>query len=104
MRKILLTILLSLIACVALCQQKATVQPYNGLYIFIDCLPVTPYDSIGVVEMGTSYSTPEGNTIVFATPSICKQLVADAKKKYPQADGMIFKDAFLTKATVIKIK
>ncbi len=61
----------------------AEVNKIKGLYIFTDCKPVMPYDSIGTVEIGfisdTQYESIRGN------------LIKRTRNKFPNADGLIMK-------------
>lgn len=59
----------------------AEVEKVDGLYIFTDCKPVLPYDSIGAVDAGfvtgTQYETIRDN------------IVKRVNKLYKDADGIV---------------
>ncbi len=61
----------------------AEVNKINGFYIFTDCKPVMPYDTIGTVEIGFITGTQY--------ESIRENLIKKASVKYPNANGLIMK-------------
>lgn len=63
-------------------QENAVVSQIEGVYIFTDCKPLSQYDELGVVELYFSGDTQY--------QSIRDNLIKKAKKKYPEADGLIF--------------
>jgi hypothetical protein len=79
-------------------ESTAEVNKVEGLYIFTDSKPVMPYDSIGTVELGFVSGTQY--------ESIKANLIKRARKKYPNADGLIFnlKKKGLDNCSVIKFK
>lgn len=76
----------------------AEVKKTEGFYIFSDSKPVMPYDSLGVVELGLVSGTQY--------QSIKSNLIKRARKKYSNADGLIFdlNNKDLDKCIVIKFK
>lgn len=62
-------------------QATAEVSRVEGLYIFTDSKPVMPYDSLGRVEAGFVTGTQY--------ESIRTNLINRAKKKYPEAEGLM---------------
>jgi hypothetical protein len=79
-------------------ESTAEVNKVEGLYIFTDSKPVMPYDSIGTVELGFVSGTQY--------ESIKANLIKRARKKYPNADGLILnlKKKGLDNCSVIKFK
>jgi hypothetical protein len=61
----------------------AEVNQIEGLYIFTDSKPLTPYDSLGSLEIGFVSDTQY--------ESIRSSLIKKAKNKFPYADGLILK-------------
>ncbi len=62
---------------------KATAETFQieGLYIFTDSKPVTPYVYLGEVDLGFVSGTQYEN--------VRKNLIKRAKQKYPTAEGII---------------
>lgn len=65
-------------------KSSAEAAQVNGLYIFTDCKPLADYQSLGKVDISffmwdTQYESVRNN------------LVRRAKKKYPEAEGVIIK-------------
>ena len=58
----------------------AVVNEREGLLIFTDCLPAKPYKIIGRVQKGGMGADYEG---------VRDGLITVAKRKYPQAEGLI---------------
>ena len=79
-------------------EPATVVQQSNGMYIFIQCLPVMPYDSLGMVEDNNVQLTPNINKYMV------NAIIRNAKRQYPAADGLIFTDINLTRAKVIEFK
>jgi len=82
--------------------KKATaeVATIEGLYIYTDSKPVMPYDSLGKVNIGFIVGTEYRQ--------IRNNLIKRAKKKYPNAEGLIInystKALDIDEAIVIKFK
>lgn len=76
----------------------AEVNQMEGFYIFTDSKPVSPYDSLGVVTTGFMTGTQYN--------SIKKNLVKRARKRYPDADGLILqsKNTSVDRCIVLKFK
>lgn len=62
-------------------QSSAEVIQSDNLYIFTDCKPIMPYDSLGIITLGVVSGTQYEN--------IKSNLIKRTKKKYPIADGII---------------
>lgn len=62
---------------------SAEVNQIDGLYVFTDCTPVAPYDSLGLVTIGFITGTQYEN--------IRRSLIKQVKKKYPDANGLLFR-------------
>lgn len=86
-------ILMALIALFSLniqaqdCKEKslATVERVNGYYLFISCTPTMDYETLGeVAPMDWSLGT-QGQ---FA--EVKQRIIDRVKKKYKEADGIIF--------------
>jgi hypothetical protein len=60
----------------------AEVSIIDGVFIFTDSKPLCQYDELGVVELYFSGDTQY--------QSVRDNLIKKAKKKYPEADGLIF--------------
>lgn len=75
----------------------AVVNKIDGFYIFTDCKPVMPYDSIATLEIGFLTDTQYG--------SMRKSFIKKAKNKFSNANGLIMKfdKKGVDKCTVIKI-
>jgi len=63
----------------------AVVNQQNGLYIFSDCMPLKPYTFLGEVKSSTGGFGSAQYT------NVKLRLLKNAKKKYPQADGIILR-------------
>ena len=105
MKKLILFISIVVITACASAQVKpghtepaTVVQQNNGMYIFIQCLPVMPYDSLGMVQDNDVQLTPNINKYMV------NAIIRNAKRQYPAADGLIFTDINLTRAKVIEFK
>jgi hypothetical protein len=59
----------------------AEVSKIDGFFVFTDCKPVMPYDSLGIVDLGLV------SGIQYET--IRKNLIKRTRKSYPAADGII---------------
>ena len=76
----------------------AEVYKIEGFNIFTDSQPIMPYDSLDTVDLGfvsgTQYESVRAN------------LIKNARKKYPDADGLILKlnKKGLDQCVVIKFK
>ncbi len=77
----------------------AEVDQFQGFYIFTDAKPVHEYKYLGTVKYGTAGG--------FKDPyyeAVKKNLAIDARKLYPEADGLIIKSAgYSSTADAIKI-
>ena len=62
-------------------QATAEVSRVDGLFIFTDSKPVMPYDSLGQLDAGFVTGTQY--------ESIRTNLINRAKKKYPEAEGLM---------------
>ena len=76
----------------------AEVLKIEGFYVFTDSKPIMPYDSLGTVDLGFVSGTQY--------ESIKSNLIERARKKYPNADGVILnlKKKGLDTCNVIKFK
>ena len=77
---------------------QAKVNHIDGFYVFTDSSPVRNYDSLGMVEIGFITSTQY--------EPIRNNLIKNARKEYPNADGIIlqFDKKGMDKCIVIKFK
>jgi hypothetical protein len=77
---------------------KAQVNYMEGFHVFTDSRPTEKYDSLGVVEIGFITGTQY--------ESIRNNLIKNARKKYPDADGIIiqFDKKGVDKCLVIKFR
>lgn len=75
----------------------AEVETEQGILLFVASKPVQQYEYLGTVEL---------NGIVMSNDykHIMPKTVEKALKKYPNAQGVIFKDGGVYKADVIKFK
>ena len=62
----------------------AEVESIQGILIFSDCKPIQPYDYLGTVK-----STGTGGFASGEYASVRDRLIKNAKKDYPNADGLI---------------
>lgn len=76
----------------------AQVSFIEGFHVFTDSRPKQAYDSLGVVEIGFITSTQY--------EPIRNNLIKNARKKYPEADGVILQldKKGVDKCLVIKFK
>jgi len=76
----------------------AEVCKIEGFNIFTDSKPIMPYDSLGAVELGFVSNTQY--------ESIRANLIKKARKKYPDADGLILEldKKGLDQCIVVKFK
>lgn len=72
-------------------------QGENGLYMFIESQPASPYEKLGEVKK-------TGLVWNGKAPEMVKILCRRAKDDYPGAEGIIFDDLGLDHATVIRFK
>ncbi len=66
-------------------RDTALVNQYEGMYVFSESKPLTRYQFLGTVDT---------RKVIFADPQyqyIRDYLVKEAKKKYPNADGIILR-------------
>lgn len=79
-------------------KSTAEVNQVDGFYIFTDSKPVAPYDSLGVVTIGFMTGTQYN--------SMKKNLVKRARKRYPDADGLILqlKNTGVDRCIVLKFR
>ena len=77
---------------------QAQVKFIEGFHVFTDSRPTQNYDSLGVVEIGFITSTQY--------EPIRNNLIKNARKEYPDADGIIiqFDKKGVDKCLVIKFK
>ena len=77
---------------------QAQVKFIEGFHVFTDSRPTQNYDSLGVVEIGFITSTQY--------VPIRNNLIKNARKEYPDADGIIiqFDKKGVDKCLVIKFK
>ena len=73
----------------------ATVNQEQGLFLFIESKPAAPHDYMGTVAVSVSWSGKYDE--------VKSILLKNAKKKYPNADGLII-DIENGKADAIKFK
>jgi len=62
----------------------ATVNQVNGLYLFVDCTPVSEYKYIGSVKYSSIVQTNPQYTV------IRDALIKRVKKDWPDANGVMF--------------
>lgn len=74
----------------------ATVETFQGYYIFMYSKPISEYEYLGTVKSRMTWS----NTSDQVMNSILKQV----KKEYPRADGLIFRGTDRFQCEVIKFK
>jgi hypothetical protein len=76
----------------------AEAQCIQGVYIYTDCKPVLPFDSIGYVELGFVSGTQY--------ESIRQHFIKKTKKQFPEAQGLILhlRKTGIDQATVIRFK
>lgn len=82
-------------------KNAATVDQYEGIYLFSDSKPVAPYDYLGSVKSGGG-----GGMQSAQYEDVRDRLIKKCKKEYPQADGLILnlKSGATDKADAIKFK
>lgn len=76
----------------------AEVNNYDGLYVFTDSHPITPYDVLGEVDLGFISGTQYDN--------IKTNLLKRARKMFPSGNGviLILNKNGMDKCQVIKFK
>ena len=77
-------------------QSTADVEQYQGVYIFIHSKPASTYEYIATEKTEVVWSAKASEAI--------NAMVKTVKKKYPNANGIIFTDENLWKADAILIK
>jgi hypothetical protein len=75
----------------------AEVESMNNVLLFVSSKPVQQYDYLGTVEISGVVLSKEYEAIV-------PKIVEKALKKYPNAQGLVFKEGKVYKADVIKFK
>ena len=80
-------------------KSTASVNQYQGVYIFTDSKPAAQYDYLGTIEIKHSKLGPQYEPVR-------DEMIKQVKKKYPQADGAIlhFANDAIDKADAIKFK
>ncbi len=93
---------------------KANVKKIEGLYIFIESEPISPYDQIAEFKNGifdkllsaSQKSVSEATSDIlcsFVFDKNLKNIATEIKSKYPEANGVIFNDD-MTDCKIIKYK
>lgn len=81
-------------------EQLAAVDQIQGIYVFVKCKPVTPYEFVGTVT-GPLFGNHEFDNLVLL-------LIKDCKKEFPAANAIIFdapiKQTHNTKCSAVKLK
>ncbi len=79
-------------------EATAEVKKIDGVYIFTDSRPVMPYDTLGVVDRGFITGAQY--------ESIKSNLIKRARKRHPNADGLILylTNIGIDKCVAIKFK
>ncbi|TNE80847.1 MAG: hypothetical protein EP332_06405 [Bacteroidetes bacterium] len=77
-------------------KEEAKVESEQGLYLFVKASPSNTYEYLGTIEPSIVPSHKAGKLIPF--------MVKKGKEKYPSANAIIFKNANLDKADLVKIK
>ena len=79
----------------------ATVNQAQGMYLFVECKPTSEYEYLGTVKNSGAGGFANGQY-----EPTRDRLIKDVKKKYPQADGIIFlfNNGGSDKADAIKLK
>ncbi len=77
-------------------KNTAIVNQIDNIYVFINCVPSSEYERIGMVAK--HFAVTGGNT------EMINGLVKKAKKEYSQAEGIIFTSFDFEKCEVIKFK
>lgn len=62
-------------------QQSVIINKIDGVFVFSECKPIAPHDTIGEVSAEVS--------ITGEYPELRDKLVRRAKKKFPTLDGII---------------
>jgi hypothetical protein len=62
-------------------KQTAEVKQIEGLYVFTDCTPVSPYETLGEVFHGAA--------VVEDYEGLRNSFIRKVKKKFPTANGII---------------
>lgn len=86
-------------------KDAATVNQYEGVYVFSDCKPAREYDYLGTVKpKGRGMDLLGANSNQYS--DLRDRLIKAVKKEYPAADGLILnlKDGGVDKADVVKFK
>lgn len=76
-------------------KSQGTVTSQKGVYIFLLCKPSAENEYLGTVEKFIPADTQEYQI---------EEMVDKAKKKYPNAQGIVFSSLKLDRADVIKFK
>lgn len=79
-------------------EATAEVKKIDGFYIFTDSRPVMPFDSLGLVDRGFITGAQY--------ESIKSNLIKRARKRHPNADGLILylTNVGIDKCVVVKFK
>lgn len=80
-------------------KSEAQAEQYQGLYIFTDCKPTSPYDYLGNVKVGLTMGDVQYT-------GVRDKMIKKCKKDYPSADGLIlhFVSGGTDKGDAIKFK
>jgi hypothetical protein len=70
-------------------------QKIMGVYIFIGCEPANEYDYIATLDVRWNVGNPSQSFL---------EIIERGKKKYPNFDGVIFKNAQFERADLIKFR
>lgn len=77
-------------------KSSAKVEQIKGVYVFTNSKPIREYEYLGSFEPKVVPSK--------RTKTIIEFMITKGTEKYPQADGIIFKDDELVEADLIKFK
>lgn len=78
-------------------KDQATVNQYQGVYVFIQSRPAAEYAVLGTVK--TAWLVWNGHP-----RGMTNNIIRKAKHDYPQCDGIIFDNLQLDHGTVIRFK
>lgn len=77
-------------------KRTAEVNQFDGLHIFFASEPVAEYEVLGTVKVGMTMDSE--------TKTRLKAIAKKANKKYPKADGIVFRMLDFERADVIRFK
>ena len=101
--------LIYLLACIAIVfatasftatvmsEKPATVEMYQGVYVFARCKPTEKYDYLGTVKTGAIVKN-------FRAGYLIALLVKKSKEDFPDGNALIFTDEDMLEADVVKMK